>query len=78
MQFGPYGRNPGWYPTGFIAVLYGLGVAFLGSVASESAVQAWTWWGALLVGVLFLAFMVVPFCLWVFGARRPARDKIRV
>lgn len=78
MQFGPYGKNVGWYPTGFVAVIYGLGVAFLGSTASEATAQAWTWWGSLIVGVLFLAFMVVPFFLWLFGARRPDRDKLQV
>lgn len=79
MQLGRYGRNPGWWLLGLVAFVYGVGGAFLGGMVSEGTANAWWWWGSMLLGLGFLAFMVVPFILWLTGgARRPVADKTRV
>ncbi len=65
-----FGRNPGWVVTGIVAVVYGLGVSFLGDALGPRGAHLWLIWGSALVGILFLVFMVVPFLLWL--VRRPA------
>lgn len=73
MQFGRYGRNPGWAVLAVLAIVYGAGGAILSGVGSEQGEDAWWRWGSLLLGVCFLAFMVVPFVLWAARGER-ARD----
>lgn len=57
----PTRHTPGAALTAVVAVVYGLGVAFL--PLAEPAKSWWLFGGAAVVGVLFLLFMVVPFVL---------------
>ncbi|WP_432559065.1 hypothetical protein [Granulicoccus sp. GXG6511] len=46
--------------TAALAVLYGLGVAFGTPLWGDGFARFWLFGGAFVVGVLFLAFIVVP------------------
>lgn len=61
--------SPGARITALLAVIYGLGVAFL-PTQNGPMYQAWLFGGAAVVGVLFVVFLLVPFLTWVLrGAR---------
>ncbi|GAB95028.1 hypothetical protein BJY21_001690 [Kineosphaera limosa] len=53
--------------TGLLAVIYGLGFAFLPE--DSSIMQIWLVVGAVIVGVLFVVYLLIPF-LRSLGARR--------
>ena len=79
MELGPYGRNAGWMLLAVMAIVYGVGGAFLGGRVSAATESAWWLWGSLIMGLGFLAFMVVPFVLSLRGGtRHRADDKHRV
>lgn len=46
--------------TGLLAIVYGLGVAFLPDTLG-GLTQVWLWGGAIVLGVLFVVYLVVPF-----------------
>ena len=50
---------PGALATGLLAVVYGLGVAFLPDLGILNSL--WLWVGAAVVGVMFVVFLVIPF-----------------
>lgn len=61
-------KSPGAAVTAVLAVVYGLGVAFL-----ELEPMAKQWWllgGAAIVGVLFVVFIVVPLVRGLLAGNR--------
>ncbi len=52
-------QTPGAAVTAVLAMIYGAGVAFLN--LGDEFKSAWLMWGAAIVGVCFVVFMVVPF-----------------
>lgn len=62
MRLGRYGRNPGWLALAVLAVIYGLGVAFIPEGPSQ---LRWITIGSIVVGVVFVVVMVIPFVLWL-------------
>lgn len=46
--------------AGALAVVYGFGVAFGTSLWGESVGRVWLWAGAVIVGVLFVVYILVP------------------
>ncbi len=71
MRLGRHGRNIGWVITALAAMVYGVGVALL-SLTDSAIVEPWTLWGSAVMGVLFIAFLVIPFLVWHLGGRRHA------
>ncbi len=56
--------------TGLLAVIYGLGVAFLPDRAG-ALYQVWLFAGAAIVGVLFIVCLVIPFVRRVMSSSGP-------
>lgn len=52
--------GPGAALAGLLAVIYGFGVAFGGELWGPTVATWWLFGGAVIVGVLFVAFILVP------------------
>ena len=77
MRLGRYGRNIGWVITAVAAMVYGVGVALL-SLTDSAIVDTWTLWGSAVMGVLFIAFLVIPFLVWQLGGRTSVEQHSKV
>lgn len=65
-QQGSIAGTTGARLTALLAVIYGLGIAFLPK-GNDTFDRAWLYGGAVIVGVPFVAFMVIPFLRSLFG-----------